>query len=92
MECKRCGAALPSNSYVCRRCGALMTSEQIEFQKNFNKENNLSFAQNLKSQNYNKGNNIIYNKHETDYKGLIIIGFIFLFLILMSIIIFIIRK
>ena len=39
MYCKRCGAALPSEGYVCKSCGAMMSEEQIKMQKEYNSDN-----------------------------------------------------
>ena len=42
MHCEKCGAALPSEGYICKNCGAMMNSKQIHDQKEFNKLNSLN--------------------------------------------------
>lgn len=52
MFCKKCGAALPSESFICKSCGMMMSSEQIKEQKEFRKENNKNMEVNLLSDRY----------------------------------------
>ena len=85
MQCNRCGAALPNNSYVCKQCGALMTKEQIELQKKFNKENNLN-QYNGRTNAY-LTNQINYEKHETNYNHLMAVIFLILMVIVVLMII-----
>ncbi len=33
MVCKRCGAPLPSEGFVCKQCGMMFDEEQIKMQK-----------------------------------------------------------
>ncbi len=88
MFCKRCGAALPSEGYICKSCGAMMSEEQIKSQKEFiNNEN--KFKVNLMSDKYNPGGIERDYKKRKDSRYL---GILLVILIMVVIIIFAILK
>lgn len=66
MNCKRCGAPLPSYGYVCTHCGVFMDKDQIEMQKSLQKENFPQKAE-LISEKYG-GKKQIFQKREEHHK------------------------
>ncbi len=66
MNCKRCGAALPSHGFICKSCGAMMDSEQIKRQKEYINENKNNNEIMLKSDLYS--NEPINRNYENNSK------------------------
>ncbi len=88
MICQKCGNQLPNEGFVCKFCGAMMTSEQIEQQKNYLKEKR--FQPKLKSELY--GIEKIDYREEKEQnnpklKAVFIIGGVIIFLIILAILI-----
>ena len=85
MYCKKCGAALPSQGFVCKSCGTMMDSEQIKEQKDYIKDDdNKKLEINLLSDKYSS------NPIKRDYskrKDNKILGAILIILILIALII-----
>ena len=85
MYCKKCGAALPSQGFVCKSCGTMMASEQIKEQKDYIKDDdNKKLEINLLSDKYSS------NPIKRDYskrKDNKILGAILIILILIALII-----
>ena len=86
MDCKRCKSPLPSQGYVCKQCGMLMSSEQIELQKTFMKENNMHLKAELISEKYG-GKKQIFEMREKDENNLIFFTFFFGVLLIIFIIV-----
>lgn len=89
MNCKRCGAALPSHGFICKSCGAMMDSEQIKRQKEYineNKNNNEVF---LKSDLYS---NEPINRNYEKIRSNKILGALLIVLVLIILIIIAILK
>jgi uncharacterized membrane protein YvbJ len=92
MICKRCGKPLPSEGYMCKFCGAMMDEEQIKEQKELTKQN-INKRPTFISEKYGRKHDIIYNDEENNRDLMKTIFFlIFIFLIVISIIIFLINK
>lgn len=88
MVCKRCGAPLPSQGYVCKQCGMLMNSDQIEQQKQFIKNNSLKAE--LVSEKYGGKKQIFQGRNTGENKGkafLILFG-ILIFIIIVALIVY----
>ena len=88
MFCKKCGAALPSNGFICHSCGAMMDKEQIEKQKKIkNEKENAKFEVNLLSDKYSKGH--ILREYQTQkdnkYLGVVLIVLIVIILVILAI-------
>ncbi len=85
MFCKRCGAALPSQGFVCRSCGAMMDEEQIKAQKEAIEKNKVEV--NLLSDRYSKEPiNRDYKKHkESKYLGAMLIVLVVIILIIVAV-------
>ena len=92
MNCKRCGAVLPSEGYMCKVCGALMDQEQIAAQKENMKANPTTKRPTLFSEQY--GVKKEYQPAETSNKGLMaaVMLIIVVFLIAISLIIFLVKR
>ena len=87
MICKKCGAALPGEGFICKSCGMMMSSEQIKTQKEFRKENKKGMEVNLLSDRYSdspiKRN---YNTiKENKYLGALLIVLVVIVLIIIAI-------
>lgn len=54
MQCKKCGASLPSHGFICRSCGTMMSSEQIKEQKGYMRDNNQKVELNFLSDKYRR--------------------------------------
>ena len=87
MYCKKCGAALPSNGFVCRSCGAMMDEEQIKMQKKFQEEENTRMQVHLLSDQYSREPIVRdYKKHqENKYLGAILIVLVVIVLVILAI-------
>ena len=88
MYCKKCGAALPSNGFVCRSCGAMMDEEQIKMQKKFQEEKEKTRTQvRLLSDEYSREPIVRdYKKHkENKYLGAIFIVLVVIVLVILAI-------
>ncbi len=87
MFCKKCGAALPSEGFVCKSCGAMMDIEQIKEQKEHMKNNNNKGVDLLSDKyspqpikrNYEK-------RHEYKFMGVLVILLVLFILIILAII------
>ncbi len=88
MYCKKCGAALPSQGFICRSCGAMMSSEQIKRQKEFmkNKEKEKIEINLLSDRFRTEPIKRDYQKHnENKYLGAVLIILIVIILIVLAI-------
>lgn len=87
MFCKKCGAALPSEGFICKSCGMMMSSEQIREQKQFRKDNNKDMEVNLLSDRYSDTPiKRDYSKlKENKYLGAILVILIIIVLIIFAI-------
>ncbi len=93
MFCKKCNNPLPSEGYICKFCGALMTQEQIATQKE-NMKNNIGKGNpNYLSKKFGRTKEVEYNTYK-DNKSVMgaAMLIIFVFLIVLSIIIFFIKR
>lgn len=89
LNCKICGAALPSHGFICKNCGAMMDSEQIKMQKKFINENKKNNEVILKSDLFSKEPiNRNYNKESSNK----ILGAVLIILVLIILIIIAILK
>ena len=88
MFCNKCGNPLPKEGAVCKFCGAMMNSEQINMVREENSQQ--EFRPELKTEKYGQGANIEYreknNFNDNEILGIIIIGGIVLFIIILAII------
>jgi len=89
MNCKRCGAALPSHGFICKSCGAMMDSEQIKRQKEYINENKNNNEVMLKSDLYS---NEPINRNYEKIKSNKILGAFLIVLVLIILIIIAILK
>lgn len=89
MNCKRCGAPLPSQGYVCSQCGMFMSSEQIEIQKQYMKNNNDLRAE-LVSEKYGGKKEIYQSREVRENKGLAFLALfgVLIFIIIIAIIVY----
>lgn len=87
MECKKCGASLPSEGFICKRCGAMMSEAQIKEQKKYNQDNNKSVELTFLSDRYsNKPIDRNFKKiNDNKYLGAILIILIVIILIIVAI-------
>ncbi len=85
MYCKRCGAALPSEGYICKSCGAMMSEEQIKSQKELMNDN--KFEVNLMSDKYNPGgiNRDYTVRKENKFLGILLVVLIIIVIIIIAI-------
>lgn len=92
MNCRRCGSVLPSEGFVCKVCGALMDTEQIQNQK-ANMQKQANQRPNLMSEQNGKYH-IEHNTESVSNKGLMaaVMLIIIAFLIIISLIIFFIKR
>lgn len=88
MVCKRCGAPLPSQGYVCKQCGMLMSSDQIEEQKQSIRNNGLSTE--LVSEKYGGKKQIFQGRDGVENKGkaLLVLFGILIFIIIVALIVY----
>ena len=92
MYCKKCGAALPSDGFICHNCGALMSKEQIDKQNNYireQKKNDKRVV--LLSEKYNGGVRRDYTLNdkkegENRFLGILFIGGVIIVLIIIAVI------
>ena len=91
MNCKRCGAVLPSEGFVCKECGMLMDKDQIASQKD-KMRSNLGKTPSLMS--VQNGGKIVYNDDKQANKGLLaaVMLVVVVFLVALSLIIFFIKR
>lgn len=86
MFCKKCGAALPSQGYICLSCGTMMDEEQIKKQKEFIKEKEKSEV-NLLSDRYSREpiNRDYRKQSENKYLGAILVVLVVIILVIVAI-------
>lgn len=78
MHCKYCHTAIPSTTYICPNCGKMATKEQVEFLKDFNKNNNYH---NINKKLYKKEN--FYNESK-NIIGIILVPVVILILVVIA--------
>ena len=86
MFCNNCGNPLPNKGAVCTFCGAMMDKNQIEANKELNKENNNNNIE-LKSEKYGYDTNFQPREEKGENKvlGIVIISIVVLFIIILAI-------
>ena len=90
MKCNKCGSPLPSSGIECKFCGALMSKEQIN--KNMQDGIKQDKRIELLSEKYGRENKIEYREeNETNRAMYVSIIIIILFLVVVSIIMFLIK-
>lgn len=87
MYCKKCGAALPSQGFICKSCGAMMNTDQIKEQKEFMKNNNQNNSLNLLSDRYRTEplNRDYKKRSENKYLGVLLIVLVVIVLVIVAI-------
>jgi uncharacterized membrane protein YvbJ len=92
MFCKKCGSALPSDGYICKVCGTMMDQDQINEQNKKMKEEGFKKRLSIREK-YGLKNNIVLNdeKDNSSLMGAVMI-LIFVFLIVLSVIIYFVTK
>lgn len=91
MNCKRCGAPLPSQGYVCSQCGMFMNKEQIDIQKGFLRSNNAHLKAELVSEKYGGKKQIFQGRDSLENKGMaifVLFGILLLIIIIALVVYF----
>lgn len=84
MQCKRCGAPLSSEGYLCKQCGMMMDSDQIIEQKKYQDLTGLNKKTEFVSEKYGGKQQIFIGREEKEasLKGIVILFIILILLIL----------
>ena len=91
MRCSKCGNPLPGNGVSCTFCGAMMSQEQISKNMQDNIKENKRIE--LLSEKYGQHNKIEYREEKESNKALYAaIAIIVLFLIIVAVVMFLLRK
>ena len=88
VECRKCGASLPSRGYLCKNCGTMMDKEQIKLQKEYIKnEENKKIEVNFLSDRYRREpvNRNLEGHKEQKLLGVLVIIIVLFILILLAI-------